>query len=544
MIADVDHGPVLLSSKPGSSTLDLSTATLRSVSPLHIEYLRNMKVRATLTISIIIEGRLWGLIACHQYSSAYALSNEVRLACEIIGRAMSAEIELRSVRESQARRQFALDLKQINSDEPLVSLFSASNLILDFMKPDASGAAAFYDGKWFLSGETPTREQLNKIMVWLESKNLKSASFMTDSLATEFPEAKIFIDQACGMLCILINKNSTEYILWFKKEVVKTIKWAGNPDKAATVTDGKIGPRKSFADYLEKIHLHSLPWSINQQEQALQLRTHIIDVELQKHYQNEIVARKLAEQLIVELNAKAAELEDQRIKGVYAAKMASLGEIASGVAHEVNNPLAIITSICLRIKQQMNESSIEPAEMKSFVEQIHETSLRISKIINSLNFFLGNDAISHIEVVPISKILKEVESVSVEKLNIVGCDLLLNMQRDFEIKCRPVNIAQLLMILLNNSVDAIRDLPSPWIKIDVVEAGPNLQVRFMDSGKGIPKELHSRMMDPFVTTKPGGKGAGLGLSMARKIVEEHSGKISFDASSENTCFIIELPALV
>ena len=214
------------------NSLDLTNSILRSASPCHLQYLHNMGVGASLTISLIKEGRLWGLIACHHQTPKF-VPYELRKACEFLGRVIFAEI---STREETEDYDYRMRLNYIRTQ--LVDYMSeAKNFVSGLVDgdpnllelADAQGAAICYNGTWTLVGKTPAEEDLNYLVQWLQ-KNVSQEVFATDSLPSIYPDSDKYKDVASGLLAIPISPRN--YILWFRPEVIQTVEWGGDPTNA------------------------------------------------------------------------------------------------------------------------------------------------------------------------------------------------------------------------------------------------------------------------------------------------------------------------
>ena len=239
----------------------------------------------------------------------------------------------------------------------------------------------------------------------------------------------------------------------------------------------------------------------------------------------DITARKKAEQMLLQ-----------------SSKMASLGEMASGIAHEINNPLTIIVGKINRIKRLMAELSINNDQLSEDLDKIKTTSDRISKIIKGLHSFSRNTLNDPYDNIPLKKLITDTLELCFEKFKHDGIEFNFEISFDVEIQCRGAEISQVMLNLLNNAYDAIRELPVKWIRIEMhLQSSERIQLLFIDSGLGIPKEISEKIMLPFFTTKDVNKGTGLGLSISKRIMEDHWGNLILDSSMPNTCFILELP---
>lgn len=226
------------------------------------------------------------------------------------------------------------------------------------------------------------------------------------------------------------------------------------------------------------------------------------------------------------------------------ARLTSLGEMASGIAHEINNPLAIIKGKVYNLKMKCEKKEqLANVDMITHLNVISLTVDRIAKIIKGLRAFSRNAENDTFERVIFSYIVNEAFDLGREKIKKLGIDLRIHVNESLLVECRSVQIGQVLVNLINNSIDAVKDLDQKWISIDVTESDGQVRILFRDSGKGISEKISGKMMDPFFTTKEVGKGTGLGLSISKGIIEQHGGSLSYLPNDINTCFEIKLPKI-
>jgi C4-dicarboxylate-specific signal transduction histidine kinase len=221
--------------------------------------------------------------------------------------------------------------------------------------------------------------------------------------------------------------------------------------------------------------------------------------------------------------------------------MASLGEMASGIAHEINNPLAIIKMTALQMQKNVtNESTI----LKNGIVKIDSTVDRISKIIQGLRTFSRDGRNDPFEIVSFDNLIDDILSFCKERLKHHSITLIKDeLDPNLVFEGRQIEISQVILNLLNNAIDAVDSLAddNKWIRISAKNNGSFLEIKITDSGSGISLETQSKMFQPFFTTKEIGKGTGLGLSLSLTIIKNHLGEIFLDNNSPNTCFILRLP---
>lgn len=256
-----------------------------------------------------------------------------------------------------------------------------------------------------------------------------------------------------------------------------------------------------------------------------------------------------------ELNTLNKELEDkveiktqivleQRQKLEHTSRMSSLGEMAGGIAHEINNPIMIIGTASHLLRKTLEAGVTAPEKLATYFDKIDKTTDRITKIINGLLALTRDASNEDYTSFKIGDVLSDVLSLCAEKFKAKGIDIQINFEdKIFQtvIKGRRVQYSQVFLNLLHNSYDAIEHLSERWIKIEAKIQNDQLMLSFTDSGKGIPVEIQDKVMQPFFTTKEVGKGTGLGLSLSMAIIKNHNGEFYIDSQSENTCFIVGLP---
>ncbi|MGV3575211.1 MAG: HWE histidine kinase domain-containing protein [Devosia sp.] len=265
--------------------LDLSFAHLRSVSPIHCEYLRNMGVGASMSISIIVDGALWGLIACHHYDKR-TLSMAQRVAAEMFG-------EFFSLHLNALRRKEVLDAAQAARDALDSFLRHAVGVqdINDTLReklPDfgkliaADGLAMWLDGRLTTIGSTPPPEDMPLISRFAETV-AEGQIWATNRLANVLPSAEVYADRAAGMLVVPLSQRPRDFLFFFRKELVHTLDWAGNPDKVYETgpLGDRLTPRKSFAIWKETVHLQSAPFTEQERQFAEAARSALVEVILQ-----------------------------------------------------------------------------------------------------------------------------------------------------------------------------------------------------------------------------------------------------------------------
>ncbi|RYZ92594.1 MAG: response regulator, partial [Proteobacteria bacterium] len=287
LIPNVDYKPAKLIPTNNPLTerpLDLSNSVLRSVSPVHLEYMRNMGQEASMSVSLLKGRKLWGLIACHNRSPRY-LKYDTRVAAEFIGQMVSSQIV---AKEDLADIDHRLQLKGIYDqllrkggsflDVPHVL---AANASLFLSLTDAQGAALIFGGEVRLIGRTPTRDQVRDLSSWLRKQN--DPIFYTHHLSDLYSGCESYVNVSAGVLCINVPNSSGDSIIWFRPELTERIPWSGNPNEQKMQSnDGKIQPRKSFETWFENLAGQSNKWRASEIDAADELM-HLIMGMADKH---------------------------------------------------------------------------------------------------------------------------------------------------------------------------------------------------------------------------------------------------------------------
>jgi light-regulated signal transduction histidine kinase (bacteriophytochrome)/CheY-like chemotaxis protein len=301
LITQVNYDPAPLQPKNNPRTgapLDMSQAILRDVSPVHRQYLRNMGIDASISISIIQGGKLWGLIACHHYSSRL-LPRHLRAICELFGSMFSLQLEARESGEQFGARLASravlqnLMLNLATADDYAIGLTQQSPNLLDYIHggsvgPDGTrqgGVAVCVNGQLTSLGTTPNESQILDLVDWLDSHMTQNPGiYSTDRLPEAWPPAAAFTDAAAGLLVISVSPEPSNFILWFRSELIGTVNWAGEPKKLSQrdADGGTLNPRKSFEVWKETVRGRSLPWTAGDLDAAFDLRVSLLHVVLRR----------------------------------------------------------------------------------------------------------------------------------------------------------------------------------------------------------------------------------------------------------------------
>lgn len=525
LIPNVNYQPakIIPTNNPiNNRPLDLSSSVLRSVSPLHIEYMQNMGVSASMSISIIKNQQLWGLISCHHQSPKY-VPYEIRSACEFLGQMTSIEMSAKEDSEDIAEK---IKVKSVHSK--LIEYISIENNFIDALihhQPNildlvnAEGAAVCFNGQCYLVGNTPTTPDIHDLVEWI-NQNLHQEIFFTDSLAAVYPEAENLRNVASGLMALSISKSQKNYILWFRPEVVQTVNWGGNPHKPVEVTVNggtRLSPRKSFELWKETVLLKSLPWKSYQVNAALELRSAIIGVVLRK-------ADELA-QLNIELERSNKELD-------------AFAYIAS---HDLKEPLRGIHNYSNFLMEDYGE--IINADGKEKLMTLIRLTQRMEDLIDSLLHF---SRLGRVDLIMQPTNLNDVvhRILDMLRVRIEESGVEIRIPRPLPtVYCDRVQLGEVFSNLIANAIK-YNDKPNKWIEIGYFDNLRPITFYIQDNGIGIREKhfdsifrIFKRLHGP---SKYGG-GTGAGLTIAKKIVERHSGTIWLESTyGEGSTFYFTL----
>ncbi|MEG3933531.1 MULTISPECIES: response regulator [unclassified Microcoleus] len=534
---------------------DLSACVLRGVSPYHIEYLQNMGVAGTLTISLIDDRRLWGLIACHHYSPRL-VDYETRKTCEFLGQFASIELVHQQERELNVYRSQAKTIQ----DQLQQAFRRDSNFIAQVLTENASqlldlvhahGAAILLDGRLTLVGKTPSEAEVDELVQWLLQQN-KERVFATASLSQFYPQAKQFKDRASGVLAISIllcyAKQKSYHILWFRPEQIQTVNWAGNPQDAVSIDEiGKMHlcPRKSFELWQETVREMSYPWQIAELEAAAEMR-HIL--------------------MLAVLEFSQAALEHAAERAAIANRAKS--QFLANMSHELRTPLNAI----LGFTQLMNRSPHIPEEFQEHLGIITRSGEHLLTLIDDvlqMSRIEAGQLVLSTSCFNLHRLLGSINEMFTLKAGEKG--LHLSSEWDATVP-RYVcgDQAKLRQILINLLGNALKFTTTGSIALrgrafssDDMPCGTNcdrptnpsdikptitLSLEVEDTGSGIsPSDLES-IFDAFRQSNRDrhDRGTGLGLSISREFARLMGGDITvrstLDRGSTFTCqVVLELP---
>ncbi|WP_322516010.1 ATP-binding protein [Rhodopseudomonas palustris] len=509
--------------------IDLSYSVLRSVSPIHVEYMVNMAVYGAMSVSIVRDGRLWGMISCHNTSPRF-VAYEIRQACELIAQVLTWQIsvldEAEIVHHSvQVRATQNKLLHQFGDEQSLHGgLSRIGDELLALMSASGFALCGFDNITSF--GQTPSPVQLRDLARWI-NRTQPNGVFETDRLAAIYDEAATYSDITSGVLGIPLGRASTTLLLWFRPEVAQTVTWGGDPHKPV-----RIGPhgrrlqtRASFDAWREEVRGRSIPWRSHEIAAAVEIRDLVVDVILGKAEQLESANR--------ELSRSNDELES----------------FAYVAAHDLKEPLRHIEAFAGLLSDLLAPEA--KAKLNVMVSGIEASSRRLRALINDLAEYsrVGRQArplapISLNEV--LSEVLADLKPILQDtRAAVTAGDLPV-------VLCDASQIRQLLQNLISNALKYRDDGRAPQITIGSVienesagdERVRRLRVSIADNGIGFDPKYVEQIFEPFQRLHGPDEyeGTGIGLAICRKIVSRHGGSITATSRpGEGSVFDFTLP---
>lgn len=498
--------------------LDMTCCSLRSMSRMYTDYLINMKVSATLTVSLIKDGKLWGLIACHHYSGPRFVPYDVRMACEFLGRAVSL---LLSAKEEQEYHDYREKLRATTSqfiermlNQPFdQALLDGEPNVLDFVA--ANGAAVSVEGRVTLTGQTPPEAQVRKLAEWVAGREAEGQTpsegiWHTNSLVREWPGAETMKETASGVLAVSLAGDWRDYVLWFRPEVLQTVNWAGDPRKPVDFDSEtqRLMPRGSFALWKETVRDSAEPWTPPELEAAAAFR----------HAIRNIVLSRAVE--IAQLNRALEQSNDE---------LRSFAYVAS---HDLKEPLRGIHNYSHFLLEDYEDKLDD--EGKSRLNTLIRLTQRMEALLESLLYYsrVGRDALKLREVDSAAEV-RDALAILQPRLEEKGFEV--RVPRSLPpVLADPARVGEIWMNLLTNAIK-YNDKTRKWIEIGYeMVATPNAPQKAQpvfyvrDNGIGIAKHQYETVFQIFRRLHgrdefDGGMGAG--LTIVKKIVERHEGRL-------------------
>jgi len=506
LIADANYQPARLvpdmDPETGQPT-DLSFSGLRAVSPVHIQYMKNMGTIASMSISLVIKGRLWGMISCHDKAPQF-VPFEVRTACEQLGQILALRIE--SIIEGneyayrlELRSKLVSILAALSQGEEFVhNMGTVSHDLLMLMR--ASGAALVFEGETILFGDTPSQEQVAQLVEWLAIGG-GGELYHTSALPRDFPPAADYAARASGILAMSISRNYRHYVIWFRPEVVQTVEWAGNPaQKEAQREEAQpLTPRKSFDTWRETVRGTSEPWHKNELEVALEFRSAILGIVLAR-------AEEMAG-LADELGRANKELES----------------FSYSVSHDLRAPLRHIVGFTDLLIEFEGANLNERANR--YLRNIADSARFAGKLVDDLLSFsqMGRSAL-HAAATDMSQVVQA--AIRRVKQDTQGRTIEWKVGTLPVVRCDATFIELAVYNLVANAVKYSRNRPVAVISIQSEQTPDEFIFHVADNGVGFSMDYAHKLFAVFqrLHRMEEFEGTGIGLANVRRIVERHGGR--------------------
>lgn len=523
LIADARYTPVPIVPLLDPRTqrpLDLSAAGLRSVSPIHLEYMKNMGTAASMSISILRDGRLWGLLSCH-HATPRGVPLEVRTACDLLGQSFSLQL---AARERQTEMALRLDRSSLHvsllahiahEDDLVAGLVKHPDELLRFA--DATGAAVVHDGKCHRVGKTPDETEILGLVGWL-SDSVAQDLFETDSLSAHQAEAEAYKSVACGLLALSVSKLYRSYILWFRPEIVQTVTWGGDPRKPVDESGHRLHPRNSFEAWKETVRLRARPWRASERAAVAEFRHAVVGIVLRKT--EELAARS------AELSRTNEELE----------------AFSYSVSHDLRAPFRHIVGYAELLNEQheLSESG------RRYVNTIIESACFAGVLVDNLLAFsqMARAGITPV-MVDMDQLVSEVRREVMT--DAVGRSVEWRVSPLPDSWADPVMMRLVLRNLLSNAVKYTRKRTKATIEVGSTLNASEVVYFVRDNGTGFDMQYVGKLFGVFqrLHRMEEFEGTGIGLANVRRIIARHGGRTWAEgALDRGATFYFSLPSAV
>ncbi|MDP3467632.1 MAG: ATP-binding protein [Daejeonella sp.] len=506
IIADVNYTAVPIVPELSPLTgepLDISGSGLRAVSPIHIEYLKNMEVGASLSAAIIVKGQLWGLIACH-HKTAKHLDFYQRESCRFMAQMFSTELTLQEntslisqVKHSESiRRQL---VAQMNNESNVVKALSEGNVKFTQLI-SCGGGAIFMKDRWKVIGLTPEVKQLESLLNFIKEQS--ESHFLTRNLSAVFPEANAYKEAASGVISLKISENI--YIFWFRPEEIQEVNWGGNPQNKAFFNEKeqRISPRLSFEKWSEKLMGVSKAWQETDKDILRAFKENISYV------------------IVVQLQKEVETLNTQLVEANKELKLFSYG-----LSHDLRSPVNGMEGILKIFEEDYSKELSE--EGRELVQMCMDLNKKMNDLIENILEYsrLNNSDDLKVSSVDTKELIEEVLKFvnakgSYPKTALKIQSMLPKMEGDRRL------LFQLWANLLNNALKYSSKKENPKVEVGTTVKNGREVFFIKDNGIGIHPDYWETIFETFKRAVGSGfKGTGIGLAIVKKVIEKHNGEI-------------------
>ena len=502
--------------------LDMTYCKTRAVSPMHIEYLKNMGVVSSFSVSIVVEGELWGLIACHNYTSR-RIDLEVRQSAELLGEIISSVITVKS-KEKNIFQEAKFQRIHLEFQKKLLLNNHIDKVLMDRQNnllnaTNATGVSMFFEDHYHSLGATPPKEFVQRLLKWFV-KNHQQDIFHTNHLSEYFPEAKGFVHCCSGILIVLLSMETLDAIIFFKPEVKSQITWAGKPDKAVEMRKQggemvyEIHPRKSFEVYTENISDRSHSWSQEEIKSAEKVKQIILETALLKSKE------------LKDLNAKLQEAYSE------------LDTFAYTVAHDLKTPLTVMKANAQMIKRVSNDENILD-KINKIVEGANDMTAMMDEVLGLAKI---SSTEMHLQKVDMKSLLKKVVENGIVAYETPATEVAFeNIQDVFG---DPTMLFQLFQNIVGNALKYSAKNEKPQLNISARNSSSWIIYEITDNGIGIAKEDLPKIFELFERFSNAKKyhGSGVGMAIVKRIIDKHNAVIDIKSElNKGTTIILKFP---
>lgn len=518
IIADVNYKPVRIfptNSPLNNKPLDLSRAELRAVSPIHIEYLKNMKVGASLTAAIVANGKVWGLLACHHYSAKF-ISYFQRETCKFLTQVFSNHLAVKESGIFLDHNKIASDIReklvvQMRQEKEISqALTRGKNTIMDVLT--CGGGAVVLNDQIELAENTPGQKEI-KILIEEFLGEKEETLFFTKNLKEHFPQAENYKKAASGLLSVRIGGDPGNYLLWFRPEIPLTVTWGGDPNKTVTFDEEKqqLGPRKSFEKWTENLTGVSEAWKDFEISAATALQENVSHVLVEK--QKEEISR---------LNGRLLKANED------------LEIFSYGISHDLRGPLRGIDGYAQILKEDhFGELSEEGKEVvNTIITSAEKMNTLIDDILSFSRITRGKLKKEKINPKLVLEDILKTENLGVNYPNtqiIIQEDLPV-LEGDYKM------VKQVFWNLINNALKFSANEEKPKIEIGGYHKDDKTVCFVKDNGIGIEESRQDLIFEVFEQgAGKGFLGNGIGLALVKRILKKHRGNIWVESKAGKGC---------
>lgn len=521
VIPDAEYQPVpiLPALRPDNGApLDLGFAVLRSVSPVHCHYLKNMGVRSSMSISLLKDEQLWGLITCG-HREPLRVSHELRTACTSIGQLLSMQIAL--LQEQQERRQ---QLDKTAMIEALVAGMTADQCdVMESLLPyaqtllnltAAGGLAILVEERLHVFGVCPTRAEIHALYQWVRAQG--KGVVHSHQLSVDFAPAAAYQAHASGLLAFCLPKPVDNAVMWFRPEVKSTVEWSGQPVKHREPGTATLSPRLSFELWKQQVDGKALYWSLSELQAVDSLRRNALE-------------HDLARQVMREHEAVRAR-----------------DELVAVVSHDLRSPLTILLMQCGMMRSMVPaDDNKANRRLACAIETMQNATSRMNTLLEDLidisRIEAGRYSVS-LQLLDVAATQEQICSMWQPLAAEKGVDLTWRAAPGLCVQADPERLFQVFSNLLGN---ALKFTPQGGVIEVIAEAaGDEVLFRVCDNGIGIAPSHLPHIFDRYWTSREGNPtGSGLGLYISHGIVEAHGGTLWAESvAGQGSVFSFRIPA--